>query len=968
MRKLLVLITTVILVLPAILYADSDDYFPLDQGMTWVYDDGNEDIISSFKLIGLPEAKTANLFIFKSYNHEERMFVRVQNKVYEWKDGYRRLVYDFDAKPGESWQLEWKAVNAEKEDPTQGNNDSDSGKPNDINEGATVTVVENDAAIETPMGKYQNTYHFRTSRPVMDASYVEEWFAPGVGCVARSWDTIAGQQQHRLVKVYGNEVTPVRYRMDVKLDKEIYSQGENIEIEVSVLNWSDEEIVLEFPTSLQVDYTIDDLYTWSEGRVFTQAITNVTIAARDVYKWTFTHTPEDYEIPAGKHIITASLVGTNLKASQGFLMTAERKALPKGLELTVATGKEIYAPGEAIDFTLTVNNPTENDITIEVYANNPVKYMIDKEIPYVELLLSYIPETVEVIIPTGQSVSYTGEHSATLFTLWPGDHVLYAGLYGYTNLASAKFTVSNELIYGALEGVIVTPSQNDTVTDTAYEPVEGAKVMLHAVLPANYRGELSFMSATDANLWSTSTDEEGAFLLDNVPVGSYYVLSVYKDDYYPYTETIRFLGENDPMQIILKPKKEHPDYPLTVNRWNVEGLIITFGTGSSVYQPDSEFKAYMSITNRREDTVTFDFGSENFVIWSILGSNGDLLWSSEAEVSTEKSSVEARITLEPGESREFYYEGSFDGLIPDTGGKYVIRGILDFETCSIASLEPESVSGSVKVLVVPSTSNRIEAHTASNELVLDAKEEVSASIDLTFKNNKGGQDDGDEDDGTTGEICMTEVRVNLHNQLSNHRFVKMVEIDADSTIRADMDSALVRIYYDSSDFEGDYDPEKLVIAHWRDNPKWDPSDIDPSEWDPSENPEWEILQTRIDTTNQCVEAYTKSFSSFGLFEYDENVTAVEEEEQIPESFTLMQNSPNPFNPVTFIQFSLPQTGTVEISVYNIMGQEVARLVDSVLPAGTHSVRFDGSALASGVYFYRVHSKGFNGSKKMLLLK
>ncbi|MBN1293673.1 MAG: T9SS type A sorting domain-containing protein [Candidatus Latescibacteria bacterium] len=967
MRKLLILITTVILVMPAVLYAADDDYFPLDQGMTWVYDDDNVDTISSFKMIGMPEIKTAHLFIFKSYNHEERIFVRIRNKIYEWKDDHRRLVYDFDAKPGDSWQLQWEGLNSDKENPSQGNVVNERDKFNDINEGATMTLVENSAALDTPMGEFKNVYHFRLTRPgVMDAGYVDEWFAPGTGCVMREWDTIAGPKQHRLVKFSGYEPTPVRYRMDVKLDKEIYSQGENIEIEISVLNWSDEDIELKFPSAFQIDYTIDDLYRWSATRDFIQAETTVTIAARDVYKWNFTHTPEDYVIPQGKHIITASLIGTELRAMQGFLMTAERQTLPEGLELSVATGKETYAPGETIDFTLTVNNPTNSDITIDVYANNPVKYMIDREIPYVELLLSSTPVTEEVVVYAGQSVSYQGEHIATLFTPWPGGHVLYAGLYGYTDLAKTEFIVSKDLIFGTLAGVVVTPSQNDTVTNEAYEPLEGAELSLHAILPRNYESELSFMPATDVHTWSAVTDGEGSFVLDEVPIGSYYILNVHKDGYYPYSETIRFLGEKDIMRIVLKPKLEHPDRPLTINRWEVEGLIITFGTGSSVYQPDSQYKAFMSITNRRNDSVTFTFDSENYVIWSIIGSNGDLIWSSNE--NTGESSVESPITLEPGETREFYHEGTFDGKVPDHGGKYVIRGVLDFASCTIESLKPESVSGSVKVLVVPSTSQRIEAHTNSNELVLDVKTEVNASIDLTLKTRVIPPGGSDNDEGVSGEIRITEVRVNLHKTLNSYRFVKMVEIDADSTIRADMDSALVRIYYDESDFDGDFDPDKLRIAHWRDNPKWDPSDIDPANWDPSENPEWEILQTRIDATNKCVEAYTKNFSSFGLFEYDESVTAVEEDEQIPESFSLMQNNPNPFNPVTFIQFSMPQTGNVQISVYNIMGQEVARLVDGILPAGTHSVRFDGSTMASGVYFYRVHGKNFSGSKKMLLLK
>ena len=449
MRKLLVLIAAVVIVMPAMAIAADNDMFPLDQGMIWVYDDETIDEIVSFKLIGLPEMRTAHLFIYKRYNHEERMFVRVYNKIYQWKDNYRRLCYDFDAKPGVSWKLQWEKIFNEENDTVDVNTDSvntvsTQNRLNDINEGATVTLVENNVTVTTPMGEFNNVYHFRTVRNgVADAAYVDEWFAPGVGCVMRAWDTIAGPKQHRLVKFSGFDPSPVRYRMDVKLDKDIYNQGENIEIEVSVLNWSDQDIELKFPSSFQIDYTIDNIYRWSATRDFLQSETTVTIPARDVYKWNFTHTSEEYEVPPGKHFITAHLIGTDLKAGQGFLVTAERQQLPDGLGLSVATGKEMYAPGEDIDFVVTVDNPTKSDITINVYANNPVKYMIDREVPYQELLFSYLPETKEVTVPAGRSLEFPRVHSSRLFTIWPGGHTLFAGLYGYTNLAKTEFFISS---------------------------------------------------------------------------------------------------------------------------------------------------------------------------------------------------------------------------------------------------------------------------------------------------------------------------------------------------------------------------------------------------------------------------------------------------------------------------------------------------------------------------------------------
>lgn len=89
---------------------------------------------------------------------------------------------------------------------------------------------------------------------------------------------------------------------------------------------------------------------------------------------------------------------------------------------------------------------------------------------------------------------------------------------------------------------------------------------------------------------------------------------------------------------------------------------------------------------------------------------------------------------------------------------------------------------------------------------------------------------------------------------------------------------------------------------------------------------------------------------------------------IPLGFQLSQNYPNPFNPNTVIGYELPVTSRVSLKVYNLLGQEVATLFEGILQPGKYDARFDGSGLASGVYFYRLQSDGFVGTKKLLLLK
>ena len=88
------------------------------------------------------------------------------------------------------------------------------------------------------------------------------------------------------------------------------------------------------------------------------------------------------------------------------------------------------------------------------------------------------------------------------------------------------------------------------------------------------------------------------------------------------------------------------------------------------------------------------------------------------------------------------------------------------------------------------------------------------------------------------------------------------------------------------------------------------------------------------------------------------------------AYELEQNYPNPFNPVTTISFQLPKASNVTLVIYNIQGQEVARLVDGYVGAGYHSVNWDASNAASGIYIYRLQSRlsGFSDTKRMLYIK
>lgn len=104
------------------------------------------------------------------------------------------------------------------------------------------------------------------------------------------------------------------------------------------------------------------------------------------------------------------------------------------------------------------------------------------------------------------------------------------------------------------------------------------------------------------------------------------------------------------------------------------------------------------------------------------------------------------------------------------------------------------------------------------------------------------------------------------------------------------------------------------------------------------------------------------------FETDPYTTDIKDKGMIAETYSLSQNYPNPFNPSTKITFSIPKDGIVTLKVYNVLGQEVATLINQQMKAGTYDVDFNGSKLSSGVYLYSITADNFTSTKKMIMLK
>ena len=97
-------------------------------------------------------------------------------------------------------------------------------------------------------------------------------------------------------------------------------------------------------------------------------------------------------------------------------------------------------------------------------------------------------------------------------------------------------------------------------------------------------------------------------------------------------------------------------------------------------------------------------------------------------------------------------------------------------------------------------------------------------------------------------------------------------------------------------------------------------------------------------------------------------TSVGDDGEVPTELSLNQNYPNPFNPTTQITFTMPESGSARLDVYNMMGQLVSTVVDQNLNAGTHTVTFDANSLASGVYLYRLQAGSAVLTRKMTLVK
>ncbi|MCH7972328.1 MAG: SUMF1/EgtB/PvdO family nonheme iron enzyme [Bacteroidetes bacterium] len=133
---------------------------------------------------------------------------------------------------------------------------------------------------------------------------------------------------------------------------------------------------------------------------------------------------------------------------------------------------------------------------------------------------------------------------------------------------------------------------------------------------------------------------------------------------------------------------------------------------------------------------------------------------------------------------------------------------------------------------------------------------------------------------------------------------------------------------------------------------------------------WNYHKSTLKSAARAKDEKFKGNDHFGFrIVSNTNITSLDvESNQIPNNFALFQNYPNPFNPSTIIQYAISSEQFVTLKVYDILGKEVATLVNEEKPIGSYQINFDGSKLTSGVYFYRLQAGVFTQTKKFVLLR
>jgi hypothetical protein len=171
-------------------------------------------------------------------------------------------------------------------------------------------------------------------------------------------------------------------------------------------------------------------------------------------------------------------------------------------------------------------------------------------------------------------------------------------------------------------------------------------------------------------------------------------------------------------------------------------------------------------------------------------------------------------------------------------------------------------------------------------------------------------------------------------------------------------------FNNNMDFQLHYDDMQL------NNNSIDKSTIKVKYFDSNTNSWVEMPNTVMNTTSNTITFSKNSVDNLIILTGESVATGIsnENKDNAVKDFQLFQNYPNPFNPSTAIRFEIIENANVNLSIYNVLGQKVAELINSELPAGIHSVSFNANNLSSGIYFYELKAGTYTSVRKMELLK
>jgi len=298
---------------------------------------------------------------------------------------------------------------------------------------------------------------------------------------------------------------------------------------------------------------------------------------------------------------------------------------------------------------------------------------------------------------------------------------------------------------------------------------------------------------------------------------------------------------------------------------------------------------------------------------------------------------------------------SFPSVISDNQGGIILSGVkIVFPRQLIInriSLEGEKLWGEGGILVDDS----VGANYAYAKLLLNSDSTVSVLWDTEWWPNddvflQRYTLDGERvwaEPIRVSDIISAKSRLGLINSDSNSNIVAWAEgLDSSAQFTHKINSDGIKLWNEKKLISTNYSTDETKVL--------------------TDDNDGAIIVWRIDPPWGGI--YAQQISKYGNL--GEIIISVNEENEDikPESYYLAQNYPNPFNPTTTIRFEIPKSSYVTIKVYDVLGSEIATLINEEKSAGKYVVEFDGSGLSSGIYFYQLNTGGFIATKKMTLIK